>query len=59
MSRAAMADVQRWRGSLVRDWRQGEVSELRGPKVELARGSARAEQGCSSGPAAASSSPGL
>ena len=32
----AAAEVQRRRGSLVRDWRQGEAGELRRPKVELA-----------------------
>ena len=36
--------------------RGGGVGELRGPTVELARGSARAEEGCSGGSAAASSS---
>ena len=35
------------------------VVELRGPTVELARGSARAEEGCSGGSAVASSLPGL
>ena len=39
--------------------RGGGVGELRGPTVELARGSARAEEGCSGGSAAASSLPGL
>ena len=39
--------------------RGGWIGELRGPKVELSRGSARAEEGCSGGSAAASSSPGL
>ena len=39
--------------------RGGWVGELRGPTVELARGSVRAQEGCSGGPAAASSSPGL
>ena len=55
----AAAEVQRRRGSPVRDWRQGEAGELRGPTVELARGSARAEEGCSGGSAVASSSPEL
>ena len=39
--------------------RGGGVGELRGPMVELARGSARVEEGYSGGSAAASSSPGL
>ena len=39
--------------------RGGGVGELRGPTVELFRGSAQAEEGCSGGSAAASSSPGL
>ena len=39
--------------------RGGWVGELRGPMVELSRGSARAEESCSGGSAAASSSPGL
>ena len=32
----AAAEVPRWRGSPVKDWRQGEAGELRRPKVELA-----------------------
>ena len=39
--------------------RGGGVGELRGPTVELSRGSARVEEGCIGGSAAASSSPGL
>ena len=39
--------------------RGGWVGELRGPTIELSRGSARAEEGCSGGIVAASSSPGL
>ena len=39
--------------------RGGWVGELRGPMVELSRGSAQADGVCSGGPAAASSSPGL
>ena len=53
----AAAEVQRRRGSPVRDWRQGEAGELRGPKVELARGSRGSEKVWSGGFTAASSSP--
>ena len=53
----AAAEVQRRRGSLVSDWRQGEVGELRGPKVELARGSRGSEKVWSGGFTTASSSP--
>jgi len=38
------AEVQRRRGSLVRDWRGGGVGELREAKAELSRVSARAEE---------------
>ena len=38
------AEVQRRRGSLVRDWRGGGVGELREAKAELARVLARAER---------------
>ena len=55
-----------WRSSATAagwfQWGLGEekgVGELRGPTVELARGSARAEEGGSGGSAAASSLPGL
>ena len=41
----------------MRDWRQGEAGELRGPKVELARGSRGSEKVWSGGFTAASSSP--
>ena len=58
-SRAAAADVQRRRGVPVKIGRGGWVGELRGPTVELSRGSAQADGVCSGGPAAASSSPGL
>ena len=58
-SRAAAADVQRRRGVPVKIGRGGWVGELRGPTVELSRGSAQAERFCSGGPAAASSSPGF
>ena len=50
------AEVPRRRVSSVRDWRQGEASELRGPKVELARGSRGSEKVWSGGFTAASSS---
>jgi hypothetical protein len=53
----AAAEVQRRQGSLVRDWRQEEAGELRGPKVELARGSRGSEKVWSGGFTAASSSP--
>ena len=53
----AAAEVQRRRGSPVRDWRQGEAGELRGPKVDLARGSRGSEKVCNGGFTAASSSP--
>ena len=58
-SRAAAVDVQRRRGVPVKIGRGGWVGELRGPTVELSRGSAQADGVCSGGPAAASSSPGL
>ena len=58
-SRAAAADVQRRRGVPVKIGRGGWVGELRGPTVELSRGSAQADGVCSGGPAAASSSLGL
>jgi len=46
-------------GARVAIGRGGWVGELRGPTVELSRGSAQAEESCSGGSAAASSSPGL
>jgi len=46
-------------GARVAIGRGGWVGELRGPTVELSRGSAQADGVCSGGPAAASSSPGL
>ena len=46
-------------GARVAIGRGGWVGELRGPTAELPRGSARAEESCSGGSAAASSSPGL
>ena len=53
----AAAEVQRRRGSPVRDWRQEEAGEIRGPKVELARGSRGSEKVWSGGFTVASSSP--
>ena len=46
-------------GARVAIGRGGWVGELRRPTAELPRGSARAEESCSGGSAAASSSPGL
>ena len=51
------AEVQRRRGSPVRDWRQEEAGEIRGPKVELARGSRGSEKVWSGEFTAASSLP--
>ena len=53
----AAVEVQRRRGSPVRDWRQGEAGELHELKVELARWSIGSEKACSGGFTAVSSSP--
>ena len=45
----AAAEVQWQRGSSVRHWRQAEAGELRGPMVELARGSRGSEKVWSGG----------
>jgi hypothetical protein len=59
VSRAAAADVKRRRGVPVNIGRGGWVSELRGVEAQLLVWLARAEESCSGGSAAASSSLGL